>query len=472
MGKPFAHSDFATTSTHQTDTQLDNGSRVAVVGGGPAGSFFSYFLREAAERLGREIAVDVFEPRDFSGVGPVACNMCGGIISESLVQNLAAEGIVLPADVIQRGIDSYMLHMDVGTTRIETPLEEMRIGAVYRATGPRDLKIVRWRSFDGFLLELALQKGARRIQTRVENIRWDDGRPVIEAKNGAVESYDFLVVATGINSTSHRLFDEAGLKYKPPETTKTYIREFFLGLDTINEHIGRSMHVFLLNIPGLEFAAIIPKGDYVSVCLLGEKVNKATLKSFLESPEVNDCMPPGWEATRISCQCSPKMNIGGAVRPFGDRIVFIGDSGVTRLYKDGIGAAYRTAKAAATTAVFEGISEAAFARHFWPVCQSIEKDKSIGKFLFSFTELLQKRRFARGAVHRMVATEQRKSGRQRRMSMVLWDLFTGSASYREILKRTLHPAFITRLLGNVIGAVVGRKVKTGTYFETAGEIDK
>ncbi|MCK5618621.1 MAG: hypothetical protein KAJ17_04435 [Candidatus Krumholzibacteria bacterium] len=472
MGKSFTYSDFYTASKRRPDTQLADGSRVAVVGGGPAGSFFSYFLREAAERLGREIVVDVYEPRDYSGVGPAACNMCGGIISESLVQNLAAEGIVLPADVIQRGIDSYMLHMDVGTTRIETPLEEMRIGAVYRATGPRDLKIVRWHSFDGFLLELAIQKGARRIQTRVENIRWDGGRPVIEAKNGATESYDLLAVATGVNSTSHKLFDDAGLQYKPPETTKTYIREFFLGLDTINEHIGRSMHVFLLNIPGLEFAAIIPKGDYVSVCLLGEKVNKATLTSFLESPEVNRCMPPGWEATSISCQCSPKMNIGGAVRPFGDRIVFIGDSGVTRLYKDGIGAAYRTAKAAATTAVFEGISESAFERHFWPVCQSIEKDNSIGKFLFSFTELLQKRRIARGAVHRMVASEQRKSGSRRRMSMVLWDLFTGSASYREILKRTLHPAFITRLLGNVIGTVVGRQAQTGTHFETAGELDK
>ncbi|MCK4776315.1 MAG: hypothetical protein KAT30_16080, partial [Candidatus Krumholzibacteria bacterium] len=160
------------------------------------------------------------------------------------------------------------------------------------------------------------------------------------------------------------------------------------------------------------------------------------------------------------------------VRPFGDRIVIIGDSGVTRLYKDGIGAAYRTAKAAATTAVFEGISESDFERHFWPVCQSIEKDNSIGKFLFSFTELLQKRRIARGAVHRMVASEQRKSGSRRRMSMVLWDLFTGSASYREILKRTLHPAFITRLLGNVIGTVVGRQAQTGTHFETAGELDK
>ena len=76
---------------------LDNGSRVAVIGGGPAGSFFTYFLFEMAERIGMELAVDIYEPRDFSNAGPQGCNMCGGILSESLVQLLATEGINLPS---------------------------------------------------------------------------------------------------------------------------------------------------------------------------------------------------------------------------------------------------------------------------------------------------------------------------------------------------------------------------------------
>lgn len=92
--------------------QLDDGSRVAVMGGGPAGSFFSYFLLQMARRTGLRVDVDIYEPRDFFATGPKGCNMCGGIISESLVQNLAAEGINLPASVVQRGIDSYLLHMD------------------------------------------------------------------------------------------------------------------------------------------------------------------------------------------------------------------------------------------------------------------------------------------------------------------------------------------------------------------------
>jgi len=117
------------------DLKLEDGSRVAVVGGGPAGSFFSYFLLEMATPVGMDIHVDIYEPRDFDQPAPRGCNMCGGIISETLVQNLATEGINLPPTVVQRGIDSYVLHMDVGSVRIATPLQEMRIGAVTRGSG-------------------------------------------------------------------------------------------------------------------------------------------------------------------------------------------------------------------------------------------------------------------------------------------------------------------------------------------------
>ena len=88
---------------------LQQGCRIGVVGGGPAGSFFSYFLLEMARNTDVDVHLDIYEPRDFSQLGPPGCNMCGGIISESLVQALAAEGIDLGPEVIQRAIDSYSL---------------------------------------------------------------------------------------------------------------------------------------------------------------------------------------------------------------------------------------------------------------------------------------------------------------------------------------------------------------------------
>ncbi len=433
--------------------KLETGSHVAVIGGGPAGSFFSYFLLEMAQRMGIDVGVDLYEPRDFSVPGPTGCNMCGGILSESLLQTLAAEGINLPPTIIQRGIDSYVLHTDVGSVRIETPLHEKRIGAVHRGPGPRGIKEIKWGSFDGYLQKLAVAKGANVIRGRVDEITWQDGLPQIKTRDSSPHMYDLLAIAVGVNSTALKLFQGLELGYHPPRTTRTSIREYYLGEETIGMSLGSSMHVFLLNLPRLEFAAMIPKGDYVTACLLGEEIDGELLQSFLSAPTVKQTMPPTWGSDQFRCQCSPHINVQGADQPFGDRIVFIGDCGVTRLYKDGIGAAYRTAKAAATTAVFHGISAEDFRQHYWPACRVIALDNTIGKMIFAVTRQIQKRRLTRRAVLRMASSEQQKAGRQRRMSMVLWDMFTGSAPYREIFMRTLHPAFLTRFLWDIANSV-------------------
>jgi flavin-dependent dehydrogenase len=433
--------------------ELVDGSKVAVIGGGPAGSFTSYFLLEMAERVDLEIEVEIYEPRDFSCVAPGGCNMCGGIISETLVQNLAAEGINLPDTVVQRGIQSYVLHMDVGTVRIETPADEKRIGAVYRGAGPRDIKVRKWGSFDHHLETLAIARGARVTRGRVDKISMENGRPTISVKGGEPQTYDLLVAAVGVNSPALKLFKELDFGYVPPQTTKTFIREYYLGEEVIAETLGDSMHVFLLNIPRLEFAAIIPKGDYASVCLLGEEIDKELVDAFLGSKEVKKCMPDDWVPEPRSCQCSPKIAVRGAIQPFGNRIVFVGDCGVTRLYKDGIGAAYRTAKACATTAVFEGVSEEDFRKHYWPILKTISRDNAIGKVTFSTTKVIQMLPFARRAMLRMTQKEQSIPERHKDISQVLWDMFTGSAPYKDIFIRTLHPRFLGRLSWELLASV-------------------
>ena len=439
-------------STTSDTLELETGSRVAVIGGGPAGSLFTYFLLEFADRIGLELAVDIYEPRDFSKPGPGGCNMCGGIISETLVQNLAAEGITLPATVVQRGIDSYVLHMDVGTVRIETPLNEKRIAAVHRGGGPRDIKVQKWESFDRHLQKLAVDRGANVVKQRVDDVTWNDGRPQIKSPDGTAQPYDLLAAAVGVNSPALKLFQAMDVGYEPPEAVKTFISEYYFGEEVISSALGTAMHVFLLNIPRLEFAAIVPKGDYVSICLLGQEIDKELVKAFLESPEVTGCMPVDWKPEARSCFCSPRINVKGSSQPFADRLVFIGDCGVTRLYKDGIGAAYRTAKAAATTAIFEGIGAESFREHYMPACAAIRKDNTLGKVIFTVTRAVQKRRYARRALLRMTEREQRR-GRARLMSQVLWDTFTGSAPYRQIFMRTLRPTFLGGLLWSTCASI-------------------
>lgn len=428
--------------------ELVDGSRVAVLGGGPAGAFFAYFLLTFAEQLELQLEVDIYEPRDFTIPGPGGCNMCGGIVSETLIQSLAVEGINLPADIVQRGINSYVLHTTDDDVRIETPAQESRIAALHRGGGPRDADALNWGGLDGYLLSLAQEKGARVVRARVGDAVLDDGRPSLDV-GGEHEVYDLLVGASGINSGAWDVYEALGVPGSRPESTKAYITELKLGSDLINEHLGDSMHIFFLNAPRIDCAAIIPKGDYATVCLLGDDIDREVVDSFFALPAVQRCFPADrfpedWALGPGACHCSPRINIREAHTPFADRVVLVGDSGATRLYKDGIGAAYRTAKAAARTAIFSGVAATDFQQHYEPVYRTISSDNRYGRLLFRFAHAIRAFRPLVRGVARMTRAEQATHGSAKRMSAVLWDMFTGSAPYREIFWRTVDPRFATR----------------------------
>jgi hypothetical protein len=127
----------------------------------------------------------------------------------------------------------------------------------------------------------------------------------------------------------------------------------------------------------------------------------------------------------------------------------VGDSGITRLYKDGIGAAFRTGKAAATAAVFHGVSSEDFAKHYWPACKRIVNDNRVGKVMFATNAIMKNSRLTRQAMLTMAQREQAKAEAKPHMSSLLWNMFTGSAPYVEMFRGTLHPGFIYNLLLSV-----------------------
>ncbi|MBF0186877.1 MAG: hypothetical protein HQL50_03025 [Magnetococcales bacterium] len=428
--------------------ELNDNARIAVVGGGPAGSLSAFFLQSLAERVGLTLKVDVYEPRAFYKTGPSGCNMCGGIISESLIELLATEGLQIPSSVVIDTIDTYTLHTDDGHVRIRSRLDEMRIASIFRGGGPRgaDHQLpLPWDSFDWFLLQQACKRGARHIPERVKALSINEqGLPTVHTKGMEPSAYDFLIGAIGLGGPSLKMFEKMGFGYEQPETTKAFVAELYYGDQEVKHRLNQAMHVFLLTIPGLKFAALIPKGHYATLIILGE-ITMDLIQRVLASPVVKRIFPPGWEIPVQPCQCHPRITIGAGKTLVADRIAMIGDCAVSRLYKDGIGAAYRLSKPLALTAITHGVSKESLAQHYLPQCDRMDRDNRIGHTLFNMDTLFRSIGPMRRGMLETVRQEQAQAGGHQHLSAALWDTFTGSSSYQDILFRLLHPTVLARL---------------------------
>jgi len=433
--------------------QLKDDSKIAVIGGGPTGAFFSIFALKMAKMMDLDLSVTIFDSKDFSKDGPLGCNRCGGIISELLVQTLAVEGISLPDSVVRRGIHSYRLHTPEGDVSITTPHYERTIATISRGAGPRGLSGQGKKSFDEFLMNQAIGEGAVHQATRVDNITLKGDRPVLFSQGNELGDFDLVVGAFGVNSTAAKMTEALGFGYQEPEMVTAAICELVMAPDIIEERFGNAIHLFLLPDRELKFAALIPKGPYVTLCILGKELSTDQTNAFLENPIVKRVLPDP-EKYSIQCRCLPKMNVAAPKVPFMDRLVMCGDAGSTRLYKDGLGAAYLMGKAAAKTAIFDGVSREHFHANYLPVYQSIVQDNLFGRMLYLFIDLFRKQPFLTRAMLDVVNREQSDERRkQKTLSTILWDMFTGNERYKTVFKRALSPAMHRDLIAGIVNTI-------------------
>jgi 2-polyprenyl-6-methoxyphenol hydroxylase-like FAD-dependent oxidoreductase len=84
--------------------RFETGSRVAIVGGGPAGAIFALYLQRYGEQENIRPEITVYQQRNFAEGGPKGCKGCAGILSVSLLSNLEELGLTIPGEVIQNRI--------------------------------------------------------------------------------------------------------------------------------------------------------------------------------------------------------------------------------------------------------------------------------------------------------------------------------------------------------------------------------
>ncbi len=447
--------------TPAQSTSLVDGDRVAVVGGGPAGSFFAIHLLREARRLGRNLEVVIIEKRgptdlrvdDFQCRG---CNFCAGLISPRLNEVLGECGLVIPEEIIQGRIDYVWIHGQWKNLRLRVPSDK-QMYSVFRGSLP-GRRTGRPAGFDGFLLGEAAREGARIQHGDVRSIDYGaTGKPVLTLRTLGGETATleaaFVSIATGINAHCGPWHDHEGLfssvkrmnpSFVPGKTRQALIFELDVGVDFLERNMNREIYFIEYGSKrlALEHTALIPKGRFLTVALIGKCIDEAALPSdsreivheFLTLPQI-DSILPGIAAAPLACVCAPRMTVATAASPFGDRFAIIGDAVGSRLNKDGLYSAHETASRLARAVLREGIDRRALARGYGKTVHWLAADNRFGRIVFAVSRAAFTLPVLSRIVYQAFATEYKVHEEPSRpLSVVLWKIASGTADYREVLR--------------------------------------
>lgn len=451
---------------------LDDGSKVAVIGGGPAASFFAISLLREARILGRQLDVRIFErrggtagPGDRRCLHTSGCNFCAGGVSPRMSDILDDLGIEIPPEIVQDRVGMIRVQSHWKNLEMRVP-EDRRMYSVYRGARPR-ARAFRLLNFDSVLLGEAARAGATVVNGEVTGLnRSEGGRPrltVKRSKDGpeTAETADFVVYAGGVNRHPGRPLEPSGLTgdlgraipgFAPPALQRTLIFELEVSSE-LAASMGGELTFILFGSPELriEMGSLMPKGRFVTVVLIGPDIDRTPpakiVSSFLALPHIERILPRHHVMGASSCVCRPSMVVGCANRPVGERIGVIGDMVTSRLYKDGIYTAYLTGSGLARTALTRGIDGRSLEAGYLPLIRRLKTDLRSGRSVF----LAMAWTFGNPVLSRMayqaVLRERRTLPRERRrLETILWQVASGDVSYARILRAMLHPRTLISFL--------------------------
>lgn len=436
---------------------LQAGDRVAVIGGGASGSFFvSSLLKYARERGIDNLEIKIFDP-GFSiekkkavsltpeTIAQKKCNLCAGVISETLIDELRKDGIFIPEKVIQRRIDGYHFDTDAGSIILKNP--GTTIYAVYRGTprGSHDEALV---SFDQFMLNsVCRNEEVEYISDFVSAIALgtQDHRPLVYHGEDIYEA-DLVVGACGINSRLTEVFRELGFGYMRPKTLNARQSEIPFPEDYIKETYKDMIYLLPnVHIPGIKIVALTPKKEFLTLTVIGakigERVQEEKVNKVWDYLQKMNFLPKDWKKAEEYCHCHPRLPVTLASKPFTDRLVIIGDAAACRYLKNGLYSAKMTADAAAKTAIHHGISEKDFLRYYYPTCKSIDRDNFYGKLLFKINDyLITPAKWIQKA-HLDILKEEEGGAIATKLHWILWNMFTGNEDYHKVFSTLVDPRF-------------------------------
>jgi flavin-dependent dehydrogenase len=243
-------------------------------------------------------------------------------------------------------------------------------------------------TFDAYLLEQAQAAGAQVIHSRVTDMEIDDDRVIVYSESDNCQA-DVLVGAFGLDLGTAAALARA-TPYRPPRFLDSIVTKIHPPDDypeitpaPAGEIPSGRIHAFLPANPHIEFGAISPKANHLTVNIAGAHVTAAWMDYFLQGPAHKMLSFTDRERPRSPMDFryfKGRFPISVAKGFYGDRYVTIGDAaGLVRAFKGkGINSACLTGLWAARTIMTVGISAKAFEHSYVHDCQEILCDIPYG----------------------------------------------------------------------------------------------
>ncbi|RME07854.1 MAG: NAD(P)/FAD-dependent oxidoreductase [Anaerolineae bacterium] len=401
---------------------LQTNGKVVIIGGGPAGTACALALQRKAAALGRPLKITVVEGKQFQNEQHY--NQCAGVLSPPLPELLEQElGVPFPYHLSRGEITDYVLHAGGGTILLR--------GEGEPSTALRRVQ------FDAYMLEQTRQRGIEVLPARAMEIEFHADGVLIYTENRSLRA-DVVVGAFGLDEGTAALFQRRS-NYRPPRALHSIVTKYHPG-EAAMAAFGNRIHAFLPHHPHIEFGAVTPKGNHLTINIAGANVDSDLMAYFLQRPDVRAVLPPAppdqneqWHFFR------GRFPYTQAGHFYGDRYVMIGDAaGLVRTFKGkGVTSAVLTGIRAAETILQHGISRQAFHAHYRAANQDILRDMPYGHLIRFFTIYMGKPWLWKVILQ---AAEKNEA-----LQRALYNAVSAHAPYREVLRHTLKPAVMLAL---------------------------
>jgi flavin-dependent dehydrogenase len=416
---------------------------VAIVGGGPAGVACALTVLRLSRDAGRRPRVVVFEGKRFGGHRP-HYNQCVGVLSPPIQAILGEElGVPFPGSLVCQPITGYVLHSD---------RRQIDLGGDGRAS-----YAVRRVEFDDYLLEAARGAGVEVVQSRVQDLEFHADRAVVYSDSVSLEAA-VVVGAFGLDDGSVRVFERA-TAYRSPQAMTSVVTKIHAEPDFLAA-LGPIIHAFLPSIPEIEFGAITPKSDHLTINIAGRDVDSAAMGRFLRLPAVGAILPIGWSGSadadrRESDQLwfyRGRFPMSVADGICGDRYIVVGDAaGLIRPFKGkGINAGLRGGIVAGEAIVRHGVSAIALRDYLFanPYARDVLDDRPYALAL----RLLANLSADLGFLDCVIEVAEGDA----RLRQALFDAVSAHNTYRQVAREAISPGLVYALARAMSGGAFKR----------------